>query len=342
MKDKLRVLAFESSCDELSVAIIERDGRKILANIVHSQIDIHAIYGGVVPEIASRDHVRRLDAVLDKALEVAKLNLREAAELIAVTRGPGLVGCLLCGLEYAKGLAVGLSVPIVGVHHLEAHIAAADLEEEAPQTPYIALLVSGGHTHIIKVLQRGGPYTVLGSTRDDAAGEAFDKTAKLLGLGYPGGLAIDRLAQQGQRGSFSFPQPMPGRDNLDFSFSGLKTAARNLIRDSSGSLLDQKLANFCADFQGTVVDNLLRKSLRACEMHAIPRLVLAGGVAANSELRSQAVKRGAESGVRVSLPSRELCTDNAAMVARAGWLAYHTHAKSEELTFSALPNWNFS
>lgn len=343
MKFGPRVLAFESSCDELAVSILDRDGRTLLANVVHSQVDIHAEYGGVVPEIASRDHVRRLDSVLDAALDAAKMSLAEAAEVVAVTQGPGLVGCLLCGLEFAKGISVGLEVPWIGVNHLEAHLAAADLEENTPETPFVALLVSGGHTHLILVTQPGGPYRLLGASRDDAAGEAFDKTAKLLGLGYPGGKEIDEWAQKGQLGRFKFPQPMPGKDNLDFSFSGLKTAARNMLNKLGGEALSSSdLADFCADFQTAIVDNLLKKAFRACDKVSVPRLVIAGGVAANSQLREQAVRRGQSRGIKVYLPSRSLCTDNAAMVARAGWVKYQQHPTSELLRSSARPGWSLT
>lgn len=333
-----RVLAFESSCDELAAAILEPDGRRLSASVVHSQIDLHARFGGVVPEIASRDHVRRLSELLETALEASGGHTLEDIEAFAVTQGPGLVGCLLCGLEFVKGLAVGTEKPLVGVHHLEAHLAAADLEEKIPELPYVALLVSGGHTHLIRVEERGGPHQLLGATRDDAAGEAFDKTAKILGLGYPGGVEIDRLAAQGDPARFPFPAPMAGKDNLDFSFSGLKTAAQRQLRDLGGALEGSELANFCASFQKTVVDNLLRKSFRACRREGISRLVLAGGVAANSELRRRAEAQGRREGVQVFLPSREFCTDNAAMVARAGWLRLVDGAR-DGLELAARPSW---
>lgn len=338
----MRVLAFESSCDELAAAIVEPDGRTLRANIVHSQVDLHAEYGGVVPEIASRDHVRRLDAILDATLKEGGLSLHEVDGL-AVTQGPGLVGCLLCGLEYVKGLAVGLGKPLVGINHLEAHLAAADLEAEVPPTPYVALLVSGGHTHLIRVEGRGGPYRLLGATRDDAAGEAFDKTAKLLGLGYPGGIAIDRAAARGDPTRFRFPTPMAGKDNLDFSFSGLKTAAQRLIREQPGGVVEgQALADFCAGFQETIVSNLLRKAFRACRTEGLRRLVLAGGVAANSELRRRAQERGRRERTQVFLPSRALCTDNAAMVARAGWLRLNADSSSDALDIGARPGWSLT
>lgn len=336
----MRVLAFESSCDELAVAILEPNGRTLRASVVHSQVSLHVPYGGVVPEIASRDHIRRLDQVLDAALEKGDVKLSEV-EAVAATQGPGLVGCLLCGLEFSKGLALGLRVPWVGVNHLEAHLAAVDLEAEIPEVPYMALLVSGGHTDLVVVEARGGPHRRLGSTRDDAAGEAFDKTAKILGLGYPGGMEIDRRAQSGDPTRFSFPALMPGKDNFDFSFSGLKTAAQRMLREHGPLLEGQDLSDFCAGFQRAIVDNLLGKAFRACRKLGLQRLVLAGGVAANSELREKAVRRGRREGIRVFLPSRAFCTDNAAMVARAGWLRL-ARGESDALDASACPGWGLA
>lgn len=335
----MRVLAFESSCDELAAAIIEPDGRTLGASVVHTQVDLHARYGGVVPEIASRDHVRRLDAVLDAALAESGHAI-EAIDAIAATRGPGLIGCLHCGLEFAKGLALGLGKPWLGVNHLEAHLAAADLESEVPEVPFIALLVSGGHTHIFRVDRREGPHRLLGATRDDAAGEAFDKTAKLLGLGYPGGRAIDEAARRGDASRFELPTPMAKKANLDFSFSGLKTAAQRVITEH-GVLDGTARDDFCASFQRTVVEVLLRKAFRACHDEGLSQLVLAGGVAANSELRSEAVRRGRRRKVKVFLPSRQFCTDNAAMVARAGWLRLQS-GQRDGFEASARASWPLS
>jgi N6-L-threonylcarbamoyladenine synthase len=315
----VRVLGIESSCDELACAVLDPDGRTVRASVVHSQVEMHARFGGVVPEVASRDHVRRLGAVLERTLAEAGVGLTDLGGL-AVTCGPGLIGSLLCGVEFAKGLALGTGLPLIGVHHLEGHLAAAALEDPAPEPPYIALLVSGGHTSLLRVDEEGGGCAVLGATRDDAAGEAFDKTAKLLGLGYPGGVVIDRLARDGDPARFAFPRMMPGKDNLDFSFSGLKTAAARAIREHGRPLEGRDLADFCAGFQQTVVENLLGKAFRAARSAGIPRLVLAGGVAANSLLRARAVERGRRERVRVFLPSRANCTDNAAMIARAGWV----------------------
>lgn len=314
-----RVLGIESSCDELAVAVLDPDGRTVRASVVHSQVETHARFGGVVPEVASRDHVRRLDAVFARAMEEAGLGFSDL-DAIAVTAGPGLIGSLLCGVEFAKGLALASDKPLIGVHHLEGHLAAAYLEDPAPEAPFVALLVSGGHTSLIFVEALGGPYRLLGATRDDAAGEAFDKSAKLLGLPYPGGVAIDKLAADGRRDRYPFPQPMPGKNNLDFSFSGMKTAVARLHKELGGALEGQDLADFCASLREAIVDNLLKKAFRATVNTACPRLVIGGGVAANHRLREKALSRGRREGVQVFLPSRANCTDNAAMIARAGWL----------------------
>jgi N6-L-threonylcarbamoyladenine synthase len=311
------VLGIESSCDELAAAVLDRDGKTLRSSVVRSQVEMHARYGGVVPELASRDHIRAVGRVVAQALEDAKTPLAEL-EGIAVTAGPGLVGSLLCGLEFAKGLALATKKPFVGVNHLEGHIAASFLEDPAPEPPFVALLISGGHTALIHVRALGGPYEHLGQTRDDAAGEAFDKTAKMLGLGYPGGIAIDRLSQGRDRERFDFPVMMAGRDNLEFSFSGLKTAASRLIRESPVPIEGELLGDFCASFQDAVVDNLLKKAFRAVALTGSRRLVFAGGVAANSRIRERAAERGRRENVAIHLPSRANCTDNAAMIARAG------------------------
>jgi N6-L-threonylcarbamoyladenine synthase len=313
------VLGIESSCDELAASVLDADGRTVRSSVVRSQVDIHAPYGGVVPEIASRDHVRHVGQVIERALADARLAPREIGG-IAVTCGPGLIGSLLCGVEAAKGLALSLDKPLVGVNHLEGHLAASFLEPSPPTPPFVALIVSGGHTSLLLVPELGGPYRELGATRDDAAGEAFDKTAKLLGLGYPGGAVIDRLAAGGDVERFPFPRMMPGRDNFEFSFSGLKTAAARMLKDLGGPPADPLvLRDFCASFQHAVVENLLKKAFRAAVTTGTRRLILAGGVAANSYLRARAVERSRREQVELTLPSRALCTDNAAMIARAGW-----------------------
>lgn len=315
----MRILGIESSCDELACAVLHEDGTHLLSSVVHSQVDLHAKFGGVVPEVASRDHVKRLGPVLQRTLEDAGIDVH-GFDGIAVTAGPGLIGSLLCGVEFAKGLALATGKPLLGVHHLEGHLAAAFLEDPAPEAPFVALLVSGGHTSLIRVSELGGKYEHIGATRDDAAGEAFDKTAKLLGLGYPGGAKIDALAADGDNKAFQFPKMMAGKDNLDFSFSGLKTAAARTIQLHGSTPEGQDLADFCASFQDAVVENLLKKAFRACQNLNLPRLVLAGGVAANSHLRARALEGARRRQVQVFLPARANCTDNAGMIARAGWV----------------------
>lgn len=333
----MRVLGIESSCDELAFALLDRDGRTLLANVVHSQVDLHAPFGGIVPEISSRDHVRRLGPTFQRTLEEAKVGV-EAIDGIAVTSGPGLIGSLLVGVEFAKGLALATGKPLVGVNHMEGHIAAAFLEARAPEPPFVALLVSGGHTNLVRVEALGGPYVHLGATRDDAAGEAFDKTAKLLGLGYPGGVAIDRLAKGGDRKRYEFPKMMTGKDNLDFSFSGLKTAVGRKLKELGAVPEGQDLADFCASFQSAVVENLLKKSFRAAVTSGTDKLVLAGGVAANSLLRARAEERGRREKIEVFLPSKKNCTDNAAMIARAG-LVRLARGEQDGLDLAARAHW---
>ncbi len=332
----MRVLGIESSCDELAGAILDHDGRTLLANVVHSQVDVHRLFGGVVPEVASRDHVRQLHPVLNETLSRAGVEL-STIDAIAVTAGPGLIGSLLCGVEFAKGLALALDKPMIGVHHLEGHIAAALLEESAPSPPFVSLLVSGGHTNLVFV-NDWGQYEHLGATRDDAAGEAFDKTAKLLGLGYPGGAEIDRRAQGHGGGDFCFPTMMAGKDNLDFSFSGLKTAVARMLQEMPEVARGDGLGDFCAAFQRAISENLLRKAFRAAKRSGTNKLVLAGGVAANSRLRADASYRGRRERVKVYLPSRRFCTDNAAMIARAG-LTRLLRGERSDLDLVARARW---
>ncbi|MCB9655252.1 MAG: tRNA (adenosine(37)-N6)-threonylcarbamoyltransferase complex transferase subunit TsaD [Deltaproteobacteria bacterium] len=334
------ILGIESSCDELACAVLSADGRTVLSDEVHSQIEMHAHFGGIVPEVASRDHVRRLTFVLEQALRKAGVGIADLGG-IAVTSGPGLIGSLLCGLEFAKGLALAAGLPIVGVHHHEGHLAAAFLGEEPPDGAFVALLVSGGHTSLIHVTALGGPYTVIGETRDDAAGEAFDKTAKFLGLGYPGGIVIDQLAADADAERFPFPDAMAGKNNFDFSFSGLKTAAIVLARAQPAPLEGQALRDFCASFQAAIVQNLLKKAFRAVRHHNVDQLVICGGVAANRQLRSQAAARAQRAGVKLVIPERRWCTDNAAMIARAGWTRLARGLTSED-TMKAQPYWKLA
>ncbi len=318
------------------MAVLEPDGRTLSANVVHTQTDLHARFGGIVPEVASRDHVRRLDGLLAVTLDEAGRTL-DGIDAVAVTAGPGLVGSLLCGLEFGKAIAWASGRPLIGVHHLEGHLAAARLEEATPKLPATALLVSGGHTLLLDMHGSTGPYVRRGGTRDDAVGEAFDKTAKLLGLGYPGGAAIDALAQAGDDEAVSFPEMMSGKDNFDFSFSGLKTDVRRQLSDRGSIPKGSDLADFCASFQRAVVDNLLKKSFRAAAQTG--RLVVAGGVAANSRLRRDAMAIGLQRGIEVHLPSRRFCTDNAAMIARAGWERLH-RGQTSDLSLDAQARWN--
>ena len=312
------ILGIETSCDETAAAVIE-NGKRICSNVISSQVLVHAEYGGVVPEVASRQHLASVVKVVGQALRDASV---EAGDLdgIAATCGPGLVGPLLVGLEMGKAMAYATGKPIVGVNHLRGHLAAVYLEHaknpEAPPYPHAALLVSGGNTTLFRV-EGQAKTTLLGSTRDDAAGEAFDKAAKLLGLGYPGGMVIDKLAATGNPTAIALPRALPGRDDLDFSFSGLKTAVAIKIA-AGGRPQDQALADFCASFQAAVVDVLVRKSRRALAREGLRHLVVCGGVAANRGLREGLAKASAEDGFALYIPTPGLCTDNAAMIALAG------------------------
>jgi N6-L-threonylcarbamoyladenine synthase len=311
------VLGVETSCDETAAAVVE-DGRRVRANVVASQIATHAQYGGVVPEVASRQHVATIVPVIQRALADAGLQFREV-DAIAVTAGPGLVGALLVGVETAKALAFALGKPLVAVNHLAGHLAAAFLENgdaAPPSYPHLALLVSGGHTALIRI-EAPGQTRLLGATRDDAAGEAFDKVGKMLGLGYPGGVVIDKLAATGNPRAVVLPRALPGRDDLDFSFSGLKTAASMLL--ARGALpQEQEMNDFCASFQAAVVDVLVRKSRRALAREGLTALVVCGGVAANRGLRAALAAAAVEDGFALHIPPPKYCTDNAAMIAAAG------------------------
>lgn len=309
----MRILGIESSCDETGIAIYD-DEQGLLAHQLYSQVKVHADYGGVVPELASRDHVRKTLPLIDAAFAQAGYG-PEDLDGIAYTAGPGLVGALLVGTSIGRSLAYGWNIPAVAVHHMEGHLLAPMLEEEQPEFPFIALLVSGGHTMMVKV-SGIGEYEVLGESVDDAAGEAFDKTAKLLGLDYPGGPRLAKLAEQGTPERFVFPRPMTDKPGLDFSFSGLKTAASIAIRDNDDD--EQTKADIAHAFQTAVIDTLIIKCKRALKQTGIKRLVIAGGVSANVQLRSQLerVMQGMKG--RVYYPRTEFCTDNGAMIAYAG------------------------
>ncbi len=307
------VLGIETSCDETAVAVYD-GARGLMANRVWSQIELHRPHGGVVPELASREHVERLLPMIDEALAEAGI-AAQAIEGIAYTAGPGLIGALLVGATVARSLGYSWDVPVVGVHHLEGHLMAPQLEPRAPEFPFIALLVSGGHTMLVEVAGLGC-YRILGETLDDAAGEAFDKTAKLLGLGYPGGPALARLAETGRDGVFEFPRPMLDRPGLDFSFSGLKTAVVVALRNRT--LDAQARADAARGFESAIVETLVVKALRAMRQTGIGALVVAGGVGANRRLRAELAAAVAGAGGRVHYPRPEFCTDNAAMIALAG------------------------
>jgi N6-L-threonylcarbamoyladenine synthase len=314
------VLGIETSCDETAAAVVAH-GDEVRSSVVSSQIDLHAEFGGVVPEIASRSHVELLTPVVADALVEAGVNGRDVAA-VAATVGPGLVGALLVGVSAAKALALVWDVPFVGVNHLEAHLYAALLEAPELEPPLVFLLVSGGHTMLV-VMEGHGRYRVLGSTVDDAAGEAFDKVARHLGLGYPGGPIIDQLAQQGDPEAIAFPRAMPG-DNLDFSFSGLKTAVVNHVRKHPEAAVE----DVAASFQEAVVDVLVTKARRAADQVGAKALALGGGVAANSRLREAFLAASAEDGRPGFVPSRAMCTDNAAMVASCGWYRWQADGGS--------------
>ena len=331
------LLGIETSCDETGVALYDAAARQLLAHAVHSQTAMHEAYGGVVPELASRDHVRRLVPLTRQVFEVSKRKT-EDLECVAYTEGPGLAGALLAGAAFARGLAIALGVPAIGVHHLEGHLLSPLLSARAPQFPFVALLVSGGHTQLMRV-QEVGRYELLGETLDDAAGEAFDKTAKLLGLGYPGGAALSRLAEQGKPGRYRLPRPMIGSGDLEFSFSGLKTAVLTLTRNEK----QLSHADLARAFVDAVVEVLVAKCALAMETTGLTRLVVAGGVGANLQLRQALDKKARRQGFDVFYPELELCTDNGAMIAFAGALRLQSgKAPPPAGAFSVRPRWDLS
>ena len=313
MTDPTITLGIETSCDETGVALFSAE-HGLIEHALHSQIDLHAVYGGVVPEIASRDHVRMLLPLIQQVMDEAGI---EKPDAIAYTAGPGLVGALMVGGGMANGLGLAWDCPVVAIHHMEGHLLAPMLEENPPEFPFLALLVSGGHTMLIAVRELGD-YRILGSTLDDAAGEAFDKTAKLLGLGYPGGPLLAALAEEGDEQAYSFPRPMLNRPNLDFSFSGLKTAVMLEVRKAEAAgEIDDRRADIAASFQRAAVDTLVGKAIRAAEVAGLDRIVVAGGVGANRLLRREIATRFSG---EVFYPRFEFCTDNGAMIAAAGAL----------------------
>ena len=329
----MRVLAIESSCDESAAAVLD-DRAGLLAHELFSQVELHRSYGGVVPELASRDHVRRLLPLVQRALQRSATNTSELNG-VAYTAGPGLIGALLTGASLARSLAYAWGVPAIGVHHLEGHLLAPLLEAEPPPFPHLALLVSGGHTLLIEVAGIGG-YRVLGASRDDAAGEAFDKSAKLLGLPYPGGPQLAQIAAEGRPGVFTFPRPMLDRAGLEFSFSGLKTAVRHALQGRE--LTPQLRADVARAVQEAIVDTLIVKALRALEYTGLTSLVVSGGVSANHLLRERLSAAAARAGARVYYPRIEFSTDNAAMIAVAG-LKRLAAGQRDGLAIAARAQW---
>jgi N6-L-threonylcarbamoyladenine synthase len=329
------ILGIETSCDETGVALYDKAAGRLLGHLVHSQIAMHEAYGGVVPELASRDHIRRLVPLTRQVLAGAQ---RKAGELRAIgyTQGPGLAGALLVGASFAHALAASLKIPAVGIHHLEGHLLAPLLGSPAPQFPFVALLVSGGHTQLMRV-DAVGRYTLLGETLDDAAGEAFDKTAKLLGLGYPGGPALSRLAQSGTPGGIRLPRPMISSGDLEFSFSGLKTAVLTALKNDKASPAD-----LARGFVDAVVEVLVAKCVSALEKTGLTRLVVAGGVSANVQLRAGLDAAAARRGFEVFYPAPELCTDNGAMIAFAAALRFSPDEAAPGNAFAVRPRWELS
>lgn len=331
--DKL-ILGIESSCDETAAAVV-RNGREVLSNIINSQIDLHKLYGGVVPEIASRMHVEAIDAVIDEALLKANVTLDDI-DAIAVTYGPGLVGALLVGVSAAKALAYAKNKPLVPVHHIKGHIMANFIAHPELEPPFVCLVASGGHSHIVNVKS----YTeleVLGRTRDDAAGEAFDKIARVLGLGYPGGPLIDKLAKEGNPEAVKFPRVRMDGESLDFSFSGVKTAVINYLHKLDQNGEEYNKADIAASFQAAVVEALCTHTVEAAVRSGVNTIALAGGVASNSALREGMSRMGEKHGMKVVYPSPILCTDNAAMIACAGYYEW-LNGKTADMTLNAIPS----
>lgn len=330
----MKILAIESSCDETAAAVVE-DGRNVLSNAISSQIDIHTLYGGVVPEIASRKHTERINQVVNQALDEAACTWDDI-DAIAVTYGPGLVGALLVGVSFAKSLAWALKKPLIGVHHIEGHISANYIENKNLEPPFMCLVVSGGHSHLVNVADYG-EYEILGKTRDDAAGEAFDKVARAIGLGYPGGPKIDKVSNDGNQAAIQFPRAKVVDNEYDFSFSGLKSAVLNYLNQCEMKGEEYNQADVAASFQQAVVDVLVGHSMEALERYGVKKFAIAGGVASNMHLRKAMEDACAERGIEFFRPSPIFCTDNAAMI---GVAAYYEYMKglTSGLELNAVPN----
>lgn len=333
MEDKY-ILAIESSCDETSAAVV-LNGREILSNVIASQISTHEQYGGVVPEVASRMHIEAISGVVEEALLKANITL-EKIDAIGVTYGPGLVGALLVGLQFAKGLAFASKKPLVGVNHIEGHICANYIQHKDLKPPFISLVVSGGHTFIVHVKDYG-IYEVIGQTRDDAAGEAYDKVARALGLGYPGGPKIDKLAKEGNPKAITFPKANFHEETLDFSFSGVKSAVLNYLNKCNMQNIEINKADVAASFQQAVVDVLKDNVLLTCKKKSIDTIAIAGGVASNSTLRETLINEAGKKGIKVLFPTHILCTDNAAMIGSAAYFNF-INGKVNDLNLNAKPN----
>lgn len=333
MKD-INILAIESSCDETAAAVV-RNGRIVLSNIISSQIDLHTLYGGVVPEIASRKHMEKINQVIREALLAANMTFDDI-DAIAVTYGPGLVGALLVGVSAAKAIAYALNKPLVGVHHIEGHISANYIDKPELEPPFGCLVVSGGHTHLVNVKDYG-KYEILGKTRDDAAGEAFDKVARAVGLGYPGGPKIDKLAKEGNPNAFVFPRAKISDSEYDFSFSGLKSAVLNQINSYEMKNMELNKADLVASFQNAVVDVLVGHAMHAVDEFGFKKFAIAGGVASNSALRTAMKDACDKKGIPFYYPAPILCTDNAAMIGAAGYYEYISGTRSN-WDLNAVPN----
>ena len=335
MKDRdILILAIESSCDETAAAVV-KNGREVLSNVISSQIDLHKLYGGVVPEIASRKHIENISGVVNEALEEADITLDDI-DAIGVTYGPGLVGALLVGVAHAKALSYATGKPLVGVNHIEGHISANYIENKELEPPYIAMVVSGGHTHMVMVNDYG-EYKIIGRTRDDAAGEAFDKVARAVGLGYPGGPKIDKMAKEGNPDAVKFPRANIEGAPYDFSFSGLKSAVLNHLNVAKMKEEEICIPDIVASFQKAVVDAIVNKTIVAAKEYKVDKIALAGGVAANSALRNGMESACEENGIKFYRPSLGLCTDNAAMIGAAGYYEYLKGTR-HGLDLNAIPN----
>ena len=331
----MKILSIESSCDETAAAVIE-DGRKICSSVIHTQVEEHKLYGGVVPEIASRRHIESICGVTAETLEQAGLTAREV-DAVAVTAAPGLIGAVLVGVNFAKGLALSAEKPLIPVHHIRGHVAANYLAHPELEPPFLALIVSGGHSHIVNVT-RFGSYELLGGTTDDAAGEAFDKVARVLNIPYPGGPLLDKLADEGNEHAYKFPRPHT-EGKYDFSFSGLKTAVINQAHNLRQQGIEIDAKDWAASFRRSVVDLLVDKTIAAATDTGASRVAVAGGVAANSLLRSELERRGKKAGLEVFIPPKKLCTDNAVMIGSAGFYRLMV-GELGDLDLNAVPNIN--